>query len=102
VSHSVLNVQRTREFFTAACLSLESLMARFGHERIDLLKLDIEGAEGPLLDAMLAGPLRPGVLCVEFDRPEPPWALRGRLRRLERAGYVVRQAEDRNYTLTRD
>ena len=94
MSHSVLNVQRTREFFTAACLSLESLMARFGHERIDLLKLDIEGAEGPLLDAMLAGPQRPRRLRpVELDAQHP---------RAQRAGYVVRQAEDRNYTLTRD
>jgi cell division protein FtsX len=75
-------------------------MKKLGHDRIDLLKMDIEGAEEPVLDRMLAeGPL-PRVLCIEFDTPQSPWALRRRLRRLEDAGYVTRHAEARNYTLT--
>lgn len=100
VSHSVLNLQRTTQFFTARCLSLRTLMQRLKHDRIDILKMDIEGAEGPVLDAMIRDGIRPLVLCVEFDAVEAPWSLRGRLRRLEREGYVVCHIDDRNYTLT--
>jgi hypothetical protein len=95
-----MNLQGSTTFFTASCRSLPSLAQELDHERIDLLKMDIEGAEGPVLDAMMRDGITPRVLCVEFDAVEPPWRLRGRVRRLQRAGYVVRSIEDRNYTLT--
>jgi Methyltransferase FkbM domain len=85
----------------AHCHTLTTVMAKLGHDRIDLLKLDIEGAEGPVLDQMLSTGIRPRVLCVEFDAPESPRTLLRRLRRLERAGYMVRRIEGRNYTFTR-
>jgi FkbM family methyltransferase len=100
VSHSILNIQRTHRFFTAQCVSLPTLMSELGHDHIDVLKMDIEGAEGPVLDAMLRNGINPRVLCVEFDAVEAPWRLRGRLRQLVRAGFVVRHIEDRNYTFT--
>ena len=100
VSHSILNVQGTQSYFTASCRSLPTLMRELGHDHVDLLKMDIEGAEGPVLNAMLRQGITPRVLCVEFDAVDPPWRLRGRVRRLEDAGYVVRNIEDRNYTLT--
>ena len=53
-----------------------------------------------MLDRILAEGTLPRVLCIEFDTPQSFWALRRRLRRLEDAGYVVRHAEARNYTLT--
>jgi hypothetical protein len=33
--------------FDAAVETLPTLMGRLGHDRIDVLKMDIEGAEGP-------------------------------------------------------
>jgi FkbM family methyltransferase len=99
VSHSALNIQRTSKFFTAQCLPVRAFMDQLGHDRLDLLKLNIEGAEGPVLDAMLDDGLRPKVLCVGFDAVEAPWRLRGRLRRLEAAHYVVCKVARRSYTL---
>ncbi|WP_329318640.1 FkbM family methyltransferase [Streptomyces sp. NBC_01262] len=100
VSHSVTEIRGSGHGFDAQCRQLTTLMTEMGHDRLDLLKMDIEGAEGPVLDQMLARGVRPRILCVEFDTPESPRALLRRLRRLEDAGYVIRQTEGRNYTLT--
>jgi len=102
VSHSVTNMQRTTGGFDAECVSLSSLMIQRGHARIDLLKLDIEGAEVAVLEAMLAGQVRPRVLCVEFDELEPPWRTLHRIRALAATGYRIRHREGHNYTLIRD
>ncbi|MFD1658048.1 FkbM family methyltransferase [Streptomyces caeni] len=100
VSHSATEVRGRGPGFDAQCHTLATFMKMAGHQRVDLLKMDIEGAEEPVLDRILAeGPL-PRVLCIEFDTPQGPWSLRRRLRRLENAGYVIRHAEARNYTLT--
>lgn len=40
--------------FEAEVLTLETIMMRLGHERLDLLKIDIEGAEYPVLKQILA------------------------------------------------
>ncbi|MER5535798.1 FkbM family methyltransferase [Streptomyces mirabilis] len=100
VSHSATDITGSGPGFDAQCYSLGTFTEKLGHLRIDLLKMDIEGAEGPVLDQVLSTSLRPRVICVEFDAPEGPRALRSRLGRLERAGYVVRWAERRNYTLS--
>lgn len=47
-------------------------MRQLNHERIDLLKLDIEGAEMEVLKDMMRERLRPGVICVEYDQPVSP------------------------------
>lgn len=67
VSHSVVNLQNTAAYFEAPCRSLRSLMQARAHDRIDLLKLDIEGAEHRVIASMLAARIPVAVLCVEFD-----------------------------------
>ena len=44
VSHSIVNLSGTQDFFEAVCKRLSSIMRDHGHNTIDLLKLDIEGA----------------------------------------------------------
>lgn len=101
VSHSITNLQETDRYFEARCEPVSAVMRKLGHDQLDLLKLDIEGAEGPVLTRMLEDGIRPLVLCVEFDAVEPPWQTLKMLRRLADAGYVVNHVEDRNYTMTR-
>jgi FkbM family methyltransferase len=110
VSHSILNLQQTESFFDAPCRRLSSLMRELGHERLDLLKLDIEGAEYTVLDSLLEDGVDVRMLCVEFD--EAYHALdRHYLRRiatavqrLSDAGYEILAVDRRcNYTfLKRD
>lgn len=47
--------------------SLESCMKELNHDRIDVLKLDIEGLELEVLDSMLKSKIRPKYLCIDFD-----------------------------------
>jgi FkbM family methyltransferase len=105
VSHSIVNLQGTERFFEAECLRLSSLMRRMRHERIDLLKLDIEGAEYAVLGTLLEDGIRPRVLCVEFDEAYHPLdsgfvaRIRDQVSRLRAAGYRVVALERRcNYT----
>lgn len=46
--------------------SVATLAEKLGHARIDLLKMDIEGAEYDVLDGMLDTHIRPKQLLVEF------------------------------------
>ena len=39
-------------------------MRELGHDHIDLLKLDIEGAEFAVLEKMTAESVRPKIICV--------------------------------------
>jgi FkbM family methyltransferase len=101
VSHSVKNLQNTDRFFTGEVVTIAELMNRLGHDRIDLLKLDIEGAEHDTIRAMLADGVFPRVLCVEYDQPEPlSWA-RSTTAALERAGYDLVKIEEFDLTFVR-
>ena len=63
VSHSAVARVDDRPFFEAECLSLTTAMRDLGHERIDLLKLDIEGAE---LEVLASLETEPDCICVEL------------------------------------
>jgi FkbM family methyltransferase len=69
--------------------TLASLMAERGHDRIDLLKMDIEGFEYEVLDQMLETDLRPHCILVEFHHMQQQRraeTLRS-VQRLKEAGY---------------
>ncbi|HEV8403679.1 MAG TPA: FkbM family methyltransferase [Candidatus Limnocylindrales bacterium] len=101
VSHSVVNLQRTDTFFEASVRSLPHLMAELGHERIDLLKIDIEGAEHRVVRSMLAAGIRPTVVCLEIDQPVRPWTLWRTVRRIRGAGYDLVAVDHWNLTFLR-
>jgi FkbM family methyltransferase len=54
--------------FVAPCRTIASIMNELGHAHLDLLKLDIEGAEYEMLDSLEADGIRSRILCVEFHR----------------------------------
>lgn len=72
VSCSTVNLQKTEEYFTAPCLRLASIMRQQGDESIDLLKIDIEGAEYAVINDIVAANLLPRLLLVEFDEVHTP------------------------------
>jgi hypothetical protein len=47
--------------------SIKNIMLKNNHKKIDLLKLDIEGAENIVLEQMLDDNIYPKYLCIEFD-----------------------------------
>ncbi len=46
--------------------TLESIAKKLGHQKIDVLKMDIEGAEYDVLENMLSTSMRPKLLLIEF------------------------------------
>ena len=72
VSHSIVNLQRTNEYFEADCRTLRTVMQTLGHTDLTLLKLDVEGAEYEVLGSILESDIRPAVLCIEFDEGYRP------------------------------
>ena len=101
VSHSVVNLQKTETFFEATVRSVPNLMRELGHDRIDLLKIDIEGAEHRVVRSMLAAEIRPTVLCLEIDQPVRPWTFWRTVRRIRGAGYDLVAVDHWNLTFLR-
>jgi FkbM family methyltransferase len=110
VSFSALNLQKTNEFFEAQVQPVSQFMQQLKHQKIDLLKLDIEGAEYKVLQSVINDGLTIPVICVEFDESHTP--LDGKFHKrikemislLRTHGYLVAAIDDAyNYTfITRE
>jgi FkbM family methyltransferase len=88
VSHSVANLQGTDDYLTVPVRGLSSVMDELGHDHVDFLKLDIEGAEYELLNALLDDGPRLQLLCVDVHKVESIAAMVGLVQRLQSSGYV--------------
>lgn len=95
VSHSLLNLQKTDEFIQVNVKPLQAIMSENGHTRLDLLKLDVEGAEYKILDSVIENRLDISVICVEYDEYFSPLDARALTRikdsmsRLMASGYAL-------------
>jgi len=72
VSCSILNLPKTTQYFTAACLSTATVMRLFKDTAIDLLKMDIEGSEYAVIRDLVFNKILPRMLLVEFDEAHTP------------------------------
>jgi FkbM family methyltransferase len=72
VSHSAVNLQKTEKYFTAKVSRLSEIMKANGHQTLDLLKIDIEGAEYLVIDTIIEDKLKIKVICVEYDEANNP------------------------------
>ena len=92
VSRSATNMHGTGAYAEAPVRSVASLMSELGDERVDLLKLSVEGSEYEILGEVLDEHLPVGVLCVEFAQPAPLTKIRRQIKALEAAGYGLVRA----------
>jgi FkbM family methyltransferase len=103
VSHSIVNLQHTDRYFDAKCIRLQTLCDEREIDHIQILKLDIEGAEYAVLGDLLAGHIRPSVICVEFDEgsfPQDRKCLRrisDAVKKLKKFGYLLPAVEGWNF-----
>jgi hypothetical protein len=71
---------------------LATILGMLGHSQIDLLKMDIEGAEYGVLADLLAGPVAVKQLLVEFHHRWPEVGIaktKHAIRMLHKAGYRI-------------
>ncbi len=67
VSHSVIHArQYSHESIRVPMIRLSTAMQGLGHGRIDILKMDIEGAEYAVLEDIIRKKIRVGQILVEF------------------------------------
>jgi FkbM family methyltransferase len=96
VSHSI-HAERGGTRLDMPVKRFSSVLAELGHERVDLLKMDIEGAEYGVLDDLLSTACRPAQLMVEYHHGMTGASLEdteASLDKLRRAGYRVFDARD--------
>ncbi|MEO8410685.1 MAG: FkbM family methyltransferase [Propionivibrio sp.] len=98
-SYSALNLQGSadEEAISVPVKRLSTLMRENGHAHIDLLKMDIEGAEYRVIDEVLSNNIPVCWLCIEFDQPIPFWTTNRALGRLRDAGYQLCKVDRWNF-----
>jgi len=67
VSHSLVKGMKSNKFINVQVRTLKCIMDENGHEKIDLLKMDIEGSECDVIDTILDENIRPKYMAIEFD-----------------------------------
>lgn len=65
--HSITNLQNTEDYIEAPVDKLANVMQELGHQRLDLLKIEIEGSEYTVIDDVLADNVDVKIMLVEFD-----------------------------------
>jgi FkbM family methyltransferase len=72
VSHTLVKASNhSGEAITLPVKRLETIMNELDHDGLDLIKLDIEGAEYGFIEDLVAGTVRPRQLLVEFHHRFP-------------------------------
>jgi FkbM family methyltransferase len=92
VSHTMLPREGPGEALELPVIRLRTAMERLGHERIDLLKMDVEGAEYGIIEQIVRGPIPVRQLLVEFHHRFPGI---GKARTVE----AIRKLNERGYRI---
>jgi FkbM family methyltransferase len=95
VSHTAVASGGGRTYFDAECKNLETIMRELEHDHVDLLKLDIEGAEFDVIGSLTT---TPECICVELH---PVRALDDIVDFVRSLPYDVLHVEGWNVTLAR-
>jgi FkbM family methyltransferase len=80
---SAVNLQQTNDSIVVPCRTVESIRAEMGHERIDLLKITMDGAEYDFVPHLELSKWHTKVLVVNLQHNRPvreAWALIAGLR----------------------
>ncbi len=93
VSHTMLDRPTTVDrAITVPVKRLATIMAELGHDRIDLLKIDIEGAEYRVVEDILDSQIRPPQFLVEYHHRFPGVGVgksKASIAALRAAGYAL-------------
>jgi hypothetical protein len=107
VSHSIVNLQKTEHAIEVPVRRLSGIMNELGHAKIDLLKIDIEGAEYQVLESIIRDNIPVDIICVEYDESAGNHFDKNYMDRIEnsllgliQSGFHVIAKEPDNYNFT--
>ncbi|PIX57090.1 MAG: FkbM family methyltransferase [Candidatus Yonathbacteria bacterium CG_4_10_14_3_um_filter_43_12] len=93
ISHTIVSGTRTKaDSFSVKVEQLSTIMKRLHHDKIDLLKMDIEGAEYVVIDDLLRENLSIRQIVVEFHHRFKGFKIletRHAVKKLRNAGYKL-------------
>jgi FkbM family methyltransferase len=95
------NWRRSGDPIEVQARTLASIAQELDHDRIDLLKLDIEGAEYPVLAEADLVSLGVKILCVEFHNTAGVQTMLASVRNVERQGYRLAHLHRTDVTFCR-
>ena len=107
VSHSIVNLQETSNFFEAECIRFSDFLELAGLSQVDILKLDVEGAEYSIIEDVLSGNVLPSVMLVEYDEANHPKdpnfrsRIRNSIELCRSRGYILAHVEACNFMFVR-
>lgn len=108
ISHSLVNIQHSERSIEVPVRRLSGVMKELGNRKLDLLKIDIEGAEYQVIESLLSDEIEVDILCIEFDESAANHLdakyldrIESSLRSLMKAGFhvVAKEHNCHNYTL---
>ncbi len=101
ISHSVYLFKDSDEYIDAPVDRLSAFMNEFNHKSIDLIKLEIEGAEYAVIDSIVKDKIDVKIIAVEFDEFFHAQGLGFHLRikkatnQLKKSGYILAHSTDK-------
>lgn len=105
VSQSLINGMFGEKYDIIEVNSIKNIMKSQGHTHIDLLKMDIEGAENIVLEQMLNDEIYPDILCIEFDllikNKDKYNSTKKIVERLQSCGYKILKNDKLNITFVK-
>lgn len=105
VSQSLVSNMFGKEYDEVHVDSIKNIMKEYNHNKIDLLKLDIEGSEIDVLNQMLNDQIYPRYLCIEFDlllkNKDPNNLTQKLVKRLQENNYKILENKNLNITFER-
>ncbi len=87
VSYKIKTGQEASSQFTFPVKRLATIMEELGHVRINVLKMDIEGAEYAVIEDLRETGIRPEVILIEFHHRWPEFGMEA----TRRALHILRQ-----------
>ena len=67
IYHSLVEGMGSTESIIVPVKKIQTIMNHLNHQKIDLIKLDVEGVECMVIDQMFASEIFPKFICIEFD-----------------------------------
>lgn len=103
VSLSLWADARTEAYVNATVRSLPSIMKERGHKSIDLLKIDIEGAEFPVLQDIIDNNIDIKIICIELHKQKTGFDpnIQQTINNLAKAGFCVIDNKNMDFTFVK-